>query len=102
RDCTDELVASTTFNSMRAVRLPATQTGAGDEVSTLHCREISAELTFRNNVKLASYHPDEIAAEIVESLERGRWSGFEVGRSGWFMTTKKSSRGTNVFGPERN
>jgi hypothetical protein len=46
-------VASGYFNSISAVRLPATQRCAGGQVSTLHCREISAELTFRNKVNLA-------------------------------------------------
>src|SRR5262249_33452430 len=44
------LVASSNFNSISAARLPATQRCAGGQVSTLHCREMSAELTFRNQV----------------------------------------------------
>src|SRR6266496_1372807 len=44
------LVASSNFNSIGAARLPATQRCAGGQVSTLHCREMSAELTFRNQV----------------------------------------------------
>ena len=87
RDCTDELVASSNFDSMRAARLPATHTGAGGQVSTLHCREISAELTFRNNVKLASYHPRTRSPLRSSKAWSVRWSGFEVGWSGWVMTT---------------
>src|SRR5215472_18372492 len=45
-----DLVASSNFNSVSAARLPATQRCAGGQVSTLHCREMSAELTFRNQV----------------------------------------------------
>jgi hypothetical protein len=41
-------VASCYFNSINA-----TQRCAGDQVSTVHCRGISAELTFRNKVNLA-------------------------------------------------
>src|SRR5215831_1343049 len=44
------LVASSNINSVSAARLPATQRCAGGQVSTLHCREMSAELTFRNQV----------------------------------------------------
>jgi hypothetical protein len=43
-------VGSSSFNSISAARLPVTQRCAGDQVSTLHCREMSAELTFRNQV----------------------------------------------------
>jgi hypothetical protein len=35
--------------------LPATPRRRWRQVSTLHCCEISAELTFRNSVNLASY-----------------------------------------------
>ena len=38
------------FNFISAARLPATQRCAGGQVSTLHCCEMSAELTFRNQV----------------------------------------------------
>src|SRR5262249_19253775 len=43
-------VDPSSFNSISAARLPATRRGAGGQVSTLHCREMSAELTFRNQV----------------------------------------------------
>src|SRR2546429_8047946 len=43
-------LTSTPSNSISAVRLPATQRCAGGQVSTLHCCEMSAELTFRNQV----------------------------------------------------
>src|SRR5262249_60422340 len=43
-------VDPSSFNSISAARLPATRRGAGGQVSTLHCREMSGELTFRNQV----------------------------------------------------
>ena len=46
-------VAPSNFNSISTVRLPATQRCTGNQVSTLDCCEISAELTFRNKANLA-------------------------------------------------
>jgi hypothetical protein len=43
-------VASSNFKSISAVRLTATPRCAGGQISALHCQEISAELTFRNQV----------------------------------------------------
>jgi hypothetical protein len=47
---------------------------AGGQVSTLHCREISAELTFRNKVTLARTLRTECrapaAAALAEAAQR--------------------------------
>jgi hypothetical protein len=65
-------VASCNFNSINAVRLPATQRCAGGEVSTLHCREISAELTFRNKVNLARTLRTQCAPRDTRRCQRDR------------------------------
>jgi hypothetical protein len=43
---------SSNFNSVSAVRLTATPRCAGGQVSALHCQQIAAELTFRNQVSI--------------------------------------------------
>src|SRR5262247_4660728 len=61
-----------------ALRLPATQRCAGGQVSTLHCREMSAELTFGNQVNAQQ--------NSAHSRESGDLSCLRCGRDrrrGW-------------------
>jgi len=62
------LVASSNFNSVSAARLPATQRCAGGQVSTLHCREMSAELMFGNQVsgRIVRIPPSPCGLPVVE------------------------------------
>src|SRR6516164_10764086 len=60
-------VGSSSFNSLSAARLPAMQRCAGGQVSTLHCCEMSAELTFRNQVgeQIVVEQPPQMWVELV-------------------------------------